>query len=274
MAKVVETRGSFRIKGKTNLDKAILKDLGWLQTANVTVKTLEDNFVNLTVEVKNGKGLNIRVKGKEDEYTREHPAIRAFDTIKETFSKEDMLSIVGVAGYNTKMKRFVLKPTGVFYSDSKYDDADFEETNFVTYDLIFDSISGSRAKMLHASYFGEITEIELTVADGLIEDFSSFRFGDLVRLVFSVVNRPIYASVSKNSSYQPKGRGVTQREKRTVEGYSSDLVVVGIIDVKSAEYTREDVRDAKIEYEKKQEAYREANMPTRGTADNEDELPY
>lgn len=274
MAEVVETKGSFRIKGKTNLDKVILKDLGWLQTANVTVKTLEDNFVNLTVEVKNGKGLNIKVKGKEDEYTKEYPATKALDAIKETFVKEDMLSIVGVAGYNTKMKRFVFKPTGVFYSDSKYNDADFEETNFVTYDLIFDSISGSRVKMLHASYFGEITEIELTVVDGLIEDFSSFRFGDLVRLVFSVVNRPIYTSVSENSSYQPKGRGVTQRGKRTVEGYSSDLVVVGIIDVKSAEYTREDVRDAKIEYEKKQEAYREANMPTRAMEDNGDDLPY
>ena len=38
MSKIQQTKGTFRLNGKSNIEKVSSKDFGWMQKANMTVK--------------------------------------------------------------------------------------------------------------------------------------------------------------------------------------------------------------------------------------------
>lgn len=272
-----QTKGTFRLTGKTNIEKAELKDYGWIQKANMTVKTLKDNFVNTTFEIKNGKGLSVNIKADGDEKSHKVEPNAALDELKDTFKNDDMVFVMGIVDYDTYKKDFVYKPTGVYHSNSDYDDENFTETNFIEQEFVFDSFNGKVAKLNLATYFGEIIEIEMKVDDELKEEFETFKTGDLIKVVFSVVNKPNYIDAPSEGGYKPKGKGVSNNSgKRTIDGYETYNIIIGIADVEKGKYTRKDIRDSQEAFEAKQAEY-QAKKPEskpKETSQEEDDLPY
>lgn len=279
MSKIQQTKGTFRLNGKSNIEKVSSKDFGWMQKANMTVKTLKDNFVGVTFETKNGNGLDVSIKNVGDEKSHKVDHLNVVNELKDTFKNDDMLFVMGVVDYDTYRKEFVLKPTGVYHSDKNYDDEEFKETNFVEQEFIFDSFNGKVAKLNVVSYFGEVNEVEMRVDDEIKEEFESFKTGDLLKLVFSVINKPIYVDKEdKKCAYKPKGKGVinTNSNKKTIDGYETYNIVVGIANVESGKYTRKDIRETQEEFERKQAEYAATKADSKSQVENnnDDDLPY
>lgn len=279
MSKIQQTKGTFRLNGKSNIEKVSAKDFGWMQKANMTVKTLKDNFVSVTFETKNGNGLDVSIKNVGDEKSHKVDHLNVVNELKDAFKNDDMLFVMGVVDYDTYRKEFVLKPTGVYHSDKSYDDEEFKETNFVEQEFIFDSFNGKVAKLNLVSYFGEVNEVEMRVDDELKEEFETFKTGDLLKLVFSVINKPIYVDKEdKKGGYKPKGKGVSHsnNNKKTIDGYETYNIVVGIANVESGKYTRKDIRETQEEFERKQAEYAATKADSKPQVeDNEDDgLPY
>lgn len=279
MSKIQQTKGTFRLNGKSNIEKVSSKDFGWMQKANMTVKTLKDNFVGVTFETKNGNGLDVSIKNVGDEKSHKVDHLNVVNELKDTFKNDDMLFVMGVVDYDTYRKEFVLKPTGVYHSDKNYDDEEFKETNFVEQEFIFDSFNGKVAKLNVVSYFGEVNEVEMRVDDEIKEEFESFKTGDLLKLVFSVINKPIYVDKEdKKGAYKPKGKGVinTNSNKKTIDGYETYNIVVGIANVESGKYTRKDIRETQEEFERKQAEYAATKTDNKLQVENneDDGLPY
>ena len=279
MSKIQQTKGTFRLNGKSNIEKVSSKDFGWMQKANMTVKTLKDNFVGVTFETKNGNGLDVSIKNVGDEKSHKVDHLNVVNELKDTFKNDDMLFVMGVVDYDTYRKEFVLKPTGVYHSDKNYDDEEFKETNFVEQEFIFDSFNGKVAKLNVVSYFGEVNEVEMRVDDEIKEEFESFKTGDLLKLVFSVINKPIYVDKEdKKGVYKPKGKGVinTNSNKKTIDGYETYNIVVGIANVESGKYTRKDIRETQEEFERKQAEYAATKTDNKLQVENneDDGLPY
>lgn len=270
-----QTKGTFKLAGKTNVEKMETKDFGWIKKANMNVKTLKDNFVNTTFEIKNGFGLGVNIKAAGDEKSHKLDKEVAVQEIKDTFKNDDMVFVMGVVDYDTYKNEFVLKPTGVYHSESDYDDEKFTETNFVEQEFIFDSFNGKDAKLNLVTYFGEIIEIEMKVDDELKEEFETFKTGDFIKAVFSVVNKPNY--VDSTDGYKPKGKGVGGNGgKKTIDGYETYNIIVGIADAEKGKYTRKDIRDAQEEFEAKQAEYqaKKSDSKPQETPQEEDDLPY
>lgn len=279
MSKIQQTKGTFRLNGKSNIEKVSSKDFGWMQKANMTVKTLKDNFVSVTFETKNGNGLDVSIKNVGDEKSHKVDHLNVVNELKDTFKNDDMLFVMGVVDYDTYRKEFVLKPTGVYHSDKNYDDEEFKETNFVEQEFIFDSFNGKVAKLNVVSYFGEVNEVEMRIDDEIKEEFESFKTGDLLKLVFSVINKPIYVDKEdKKGVYKPKGKGVinTNSNKKTIDGYETYNIIVGIANVESGKYTRKDIRETQEEFERKQAEYvaTKADSKSQVENNNDDDLPY
>ena len=279
MSKIQQTKGTFRLNGKSNIEKVSSKDFGWMQKANMTVKTLKDNFVGVTFETKNGNGLDVSIKNVGDEKSHKVDHLNVVNELKDTFKNDDMLFVMGVVDYDTYRKEFVLKPTGVYHSDKNYDDEEFKETNFVEQEFIFDSFNGKVAKLNVVSYFGEVNEVEMRVDDEIKEEFESFKTGDLLKLVFSVINKPIYVDKEdKKGVYKPKGKGVinTNSNKKTIDGYETYNIIVGIANVESGKYTRKDIRETQEEFERKQAEYAATKADSKSQVENnnDDDLPY
>ena len=276
---IKQTKGTFRLNGKSNIEKVSSKDFGWMQKANMTVKTLKDNFVGVTFETKNGNGLDVSIKNVGDEKSHKVDHLNVVNELKDTFKNDDMLFVMGVVDYDTYRKEFVLKPTGVYHSDKNYDDEEFKETNFVEQEFIFDSFNGKVAKLNVVSYFGEVNEVEMRVDDEIKEEFESFKTGDLLKLVFSVINKPIYVDKEdKKGVYKPKGKGVinTNSNKKTIDGYETYNIIVGIANVESGKYTRKDIRETQEEFERKQAEYAATKADSKSQVENnnDDDLPY
>lgn len=279
MSKIQQTKGTFRLNGKSNIEKVSSKDFGWMQKANMTVKTLKDNFVGVTFETKNGNGLDVSIKNVGDEKSHKVDHLNVVNELKDTFKNDDMLFVMGVVDYDTYRKEFVLKPTGVYHSDKNYDDEEFKETNFVEQEFIFDSFNGKVAKLNVVSYFGEVNEVEMRIDDEIKEEFESFKTGDLLKLVFSVINKPIYVDKEdKKGVYKPKGKGVinTNSNKKTIDGYETYNIIVGIANVESGKYTRKDIRETQEEFERKQAEYAATKADSKSQVENnnDDDLPY
>lgn len=279
MSKIQQTKGTFRLNGKSNIEKVSSKDFGWMQKANMTVKTLKDNFVSVTFETKNGNGLDVSIKNVGDEKSHKVDHLNVVNELKDTFKNDDMLFVMGVVDYDTYRKEFVLKPTGVYHSDKNYDDEEFKETNFVEQEFIFDSFNGKVAKLNVVSYFGEVNEVEMRIDDEIKEEFESFKTGDLLKLVFSVINKPIYVDKEdKKGVYKPKGKGVinTNSNKKTIDGYETYNIIVGIANVESGKYTRKDIRETQEEFERKQAEYAATKADSKSQVENnnDDDLPY
>lgn len=271
-----QTKGTFKLAGKSNIEKIAEKDYGWIKKTNLSIKTLKDNFVNVTFEEKNGKGLDVNIKRKGDEKSHKVNHADVVTELKETFDNNDMLFVLGVVDYDTYRKDFVLKPTGVYLSERDYDDDKFEETNFIEQEFVFESFNNKKAKLYLVSYFKEVTEVEMIVDDCLVSEFEKFKTGDLLKLVFSVVNKPIYAD-GESGGFTPIGRGVTHSSsKKTVSGYDSYNLVVGIANVEYGKYTRKEIRETQEEFERRQAEYaaRKENTQTSTIEEDEEELPF
>lgn len=278
MSKIQQTKGTFRLNGKSNIEKVSVKDFGWMQRSNMVVKTLKDNFVGVAFETRNGNGLDVSIKNVGDEKSHKVSHLNIVDELKDTFNNNDMLFVMGVVEYDTYRKEFVLKPTGVYHSDKDYDSDGFEETNFVEQEFVFDSFNGKVAKLNVVTYFGEVAEVEMKVDEALKEEFEKFKTGDLLSLVFSVVNRPIYVDKEDDKGgYKPKGKGVSHsnNNKKTIDGYDTYNIIVGIANVESGKYTRKDIRETQEEFEKRQAEYAATKESNNAPVQESDEdLPY
>jgi len=283
MSKLEQTKGMFKLVGKTNIEKIETKDFGWIQKTNMSVKTLKDNFVQVLFESKNGKGMGVKVKGVDDKEATKVNIDGAVDKLKTTFTNDSMVCVMGVTEYDSYNKKMTIKPSGVYSSNSDYDQDDFEETNFVEHDFIFSNYEGKKATVLYVSFFGEVSELEFSVSDELDEDFKSFKYGDCLKVVYSIINKPNYVDDS-SSNFVPKGKGVHNNGKRNIDGYIEDLIIVGLKDVIKSKYSRQEVRDAIEEFDKKQAEYKEQSknkvetkkedVNSNTTASEDDDLPY
>lgn len=195
---IEQTKGYLRVSGKLFglNDWHSIYESEYTKRLKFTLKTNTLNSIMVSSKYWfEGNALEVSIKGKDDKYSSRLKKEDVQLKLLKTFNNGESVDIKCIIDPNIYLDKVYFDMQLLSISsipDISFDSNSFKEHNSFIQTFVFDSIQEDCVKVKLIDYRERISDFDkFKISDNLIETFSNFEFGDLLKCSGSVNNVPV-----------------------------------------------------------------------------------